>query len=126
MAVPGDEIDIGVERADDGGEREPKRRADLTMTADDRHGLAGDPGRCAEHAETGHEIGDLLELAAAELEVVQLAAMQAPHHGVGKNLDRHPQHEADGFGLERERATQQAYGNGEREHPKIGKERKPD
>jgi hypothetical protein len=110
---PRKEVDIGVERADDCRERQPERRADHRLAPDDGHGLGGDPGRGAEHADTGHEIGDLLELAAAELKVLQLAAMQPPHHRVGENLDRHPQHEADGFGLERKRATQQAYGNGE-------------
>ncbi len=58
------------------------------------------------YADAGHEIGDLLELAAAELEILQPAAMQAPHHRVGKDFDRHPQHEANGFGLDRQRAAQ--------------------
>jgi hypothetical protein len=94
------------------------------MPADDRHCLGGDPGCGTEHAEAGHEICDLLEFAAAELEVPQPAAMQAPHHRVGKNLDRHPQNEANGLGFDGQRAAQQADGNGEREHREIGKERK--
>ena len=76
------------------------------MAADDGHGLTGDPSRTTEHADASHEISDLLELAAAELKVMQLAAMQAPHHRVGENLNRHPQHEANGFGLDRQRAAQ--------------------
>jgi hypothetical protein len=70
------------------------------MPADDRHGLGGDPCGGAEHAEAGDQIGDLLELAAAELQVLQLAPMQAPHHRVGENLDRHPEDKADRFRLD--------------------------
>jgi hypothetical protein len=83
-AVPGEKIDIGVERAHHRSKCQTERRADLTMATDDGHGLGGDPGRGAEHAEAGDEIGDLLELAAAELEVPKPAAMQPPHHRVGK------------------------------------------
>jgi hypothetical protein len=54
---------------------------------------------------------------------MQLAAMQAPHDGIGEDFDRHHQHEADGFGLDGQRAADQAYRHKEREHPEVGEER---
>jgi hypothetical protein len=94
-AFPGEEIEIGIQRAGHRRHRQAEGGADGLFTDQQAERPDDDPDGAAQHRGADHAVGDLFEFAGTEFELGKLAAMEPPHDDQREDFDHAHQGAAD-------------------------------
>src|SRR5204863_8387766 len=85
-AIPGEEIEIGVKRADDCRHRQAESRGHGPVADQQPECFDNDPNAATQHRGADQGIGDLLQFAGSEFKIGELAAMDPTHHNKREKL----------------------------------------